>query len=59
MAMLMYNILEYSDKLPKQLKVYANVVEMKQMIIRRIQNHLNLNKNLQITPKSQVIVIWK
>ena len=59
MAMLMYNILEYSDKLPKQLKVYANVVEMKQMIIRRIQNHLNLNKNLQIAPKSQVIVIWK
>ena len=57
--MLMYNILEYSDKLPKQLKVYANVVEMKQMIIRWIQNHLNLNKNLQITPKSQVIVIWK
>ena len=43
----------------KEEEVYGNVVEMNQMIIQQILNHLNLNQNLQIIPAMQVLQMYR
>ena len=41
-VMPMYNLIEYSDNYQKHLEFCGNITEMNQIIIKHIQNHLNL-----------------